>query len=67
MEQLSGIKTEQRNAGTVDIDRVSTIEMVRQMNAEDKKVAAAVETALPRIAEAIDLIYRQMCRGGRLV
>lgn len=67
MEQLSGIKTEQRNAGTVDIDRVSTIEMVRLMNAEDKKVAAAVETALPRIAEAIDLIYRQMCRGGRLV
>ena len=54
MEQISKIKTEQRNAGTVDIDRVSTSEMVRLMNAEDKKVATAVEKVLPRIAEAID-------------
>lgn len=67
MEQISKIKTEQRNANTVDIDRVSTSEMVRLMNAEDKKVAAAVEKVLPRIAEAIDMIYRQMCRGGRLI
>ena len=67
MEQISKIKTEQRNADTVDIDRVSTSEMVRLMNAEDKKVATAVEKVLPRIAEAIDLIYRQMCLGGRLI
>lgn len=67
MEQISRIKTEQRNASTVDIDRVSTFELVQLMNAEDKKVAMAVETVLPRIAEAIDLIYRQMCQGGRLV
>lgn len=67
MEQISKIKTEQRNADTVDIDRVDTLELVQLMNAEDKKVAMAVEKVLPRIAEAIDLIYRQMCRGGRLV
>lgn len=67
MEQISGIKTEQRNANTVDIDRVSTFELVQLMNAEDKKVALAVEAVLPRIAEAINLIYRQMCQGGRLV
>lgn len=67
MEQIAKIKTEQRNANTVDIDRVSTYELVRLMNAEDKKVAAAVEKELPRIAEAIDVIYRQMCRGGRLI
>ena len=42
MEQISKIKTEQRNAGTVDIDRVSTLELVRLMNAEDQKVAVAV-------------------------
>lgn len=67
MEQISGIKTEQRNVNTVDIDRVGTLEMVRLMNAEDKKVAEAVEAVLPEIAEAVDLIYRQMCQGGRLV
>ena len=47
MEQISKIKTEQRNAGTVDIDRVSTLELVRLMNAEDQKVAVAVEQVLP--------------------
>ena len=67
MEQISKIKTEQRNAGTVDIDRVSTLELVRLMNAEDQKVAVAVEQVLPKIAEAVDLIYRQMCQGGRLI
>ena len=67
MEQISKIKTEQRNANTVDIDRVSTAELVRLMNDEDKKVALAVEQVLPQIAKAIDVIYRQMCRGGRLV
>lgn len=67
MEQIAKIKTEQRNANTVDIDRVSTYELVRLMNAEDKKVALAVEKELPRITEAIDMIYRQMCRGGRLI
>lgn len=67
MEQIAKIKTEQRNADTIDIDRVSTMEMVRRINAEDKKVAAAVEQVLPQIAEAIDLICRQMERGGRLV
>mgnify|MGYP001637999401 CR=1 FL=1 len=67
MEQIAKIKTEQRNADTIDIDRVSTMEMVRRINAEDKKVATAVEQVLPQIAEAIDLICRQMERGGRLV
>ena len=67
MEQIDSIKTEQRNPGTLDIDRVSTLELVQLMNREDKKVAEAVEKVLPRIAQAIDLIARQMSRGGRLV
>lgn len=67
MEQISKIKTEQRNINTVEIDRVSTGEIVRLMNAEDKKVAVAVEQVLPQIGKAVDLIYRQMCLGGRLI
>ena len=67
MEKLESIKTEQRNPNTLDIDRVSTQELVRLMNAEDKKVAEAVEKVLPQIAEAIDLIARQLSIGGRLI
>ena len=61
------IKTEDRNAATAHIDAVSTLEMVRLINAEDKKVALAVEAVLEPIAAAVDLIAAQLSLGGRLV
>ncbi len=59
--------TETRNPATTEIDTASTLEMVRMMNAEDAKVAAAVATALPQIADAIDRIAARMQDGGRLI
>ena len=59
---LKTLTTESRNENTMDIDQVSTLEMVKKINNEDKKVAEAVEKELPKIAEAIDL-YR--CRNFR--
>jgi len=58
--------TEQENPQTSDIDRVSTLEAVRLINAEDKKVAVAVEKVLPEIAAAIDRIVERLKSGGRL-
>jgi N-acetylmuramic acid 6-phosphate etherase len=52
--------TESRNPATLNIDTVSTREMVALINAEDHKVADAVERALPQIAEAIDRIAARM-------
>ncbi len=65
--QISNRITESRNPATMHIDTVSTLEMVRLMNAEDAKVAAAVEAELPAIAEAIDRIAARMQTGGRLI
>jgi N-acetylmuramic acid 6-phosphate etherase len=59
--------TEARNPATTEIDTASTLELVRIMNAEDAKVAAAVATALPEIADAIDRIATRMRDGGRLI
>lgn len=59
--------TEARNPTTVDIDIVPTLEMVRMINAEDQRVAAAVAEELPRIAAAIDAIAARMQTGGRLI
>lgn len=64
---LSNLTTESRNKNTLDIDKVSTIEMVRKINNEDKKVAEAVEKELPQIAEAIDGIVDRIHKGGRLI
>ena len=44
---LGSLTTESRNQNTLDIDRVSTIEMVKKINNEDKKVADAIEKELP--------------------
>ncbi len=62
-----GKTTEARNPATRDIDVVSTLEMVRLINAEDRRVPEAVGTQLPQIAEAIDAIAARMAQGGRLV
>ncbi|HQI83274.1 MAG TPA: N-acetylmuramic acid 6-phosphate etherase [Anaerolineae bacterium] len=61
------LTTESRNPATQNIDTVPTLEMVRLMNAEDAKVAAAVAAELPAIAEAIDRIAERMQVGGRLI
>lgn len=63
---MSEIITEYRNENTKDIDLLSTIDMVKKMNEEDKLVALAVEDETEHIAEAIDLIAKQFLKGGRL-
>lgn len=65
--EWSSIKTEERNQRTERIDRLSTLEMVRLINDEDKKTALAVEREAERIAAAIDLIAARLQEGGRLV
>ena len=59
-------KTEQRLAASKNLDRMSSLEIVRLMNREDRKVAAAVGRTLPQIARAIDAIVAAMREGGRL-
>lgn len=64
---LSELETEAVNPATANLDRLSALELVRVLNAEDAKVAGAVATEAPRIAEAIEAIAAQLRRGGRLI
>jgi len=59
--------TEETNSKTRDIDRSSTLEIVRLINEEDKTVAEAVSRVLDRVAEAVDLIVERLASGGRLI
>lgn len=63
---LGHLLTEQRNPATMEIDTLSTIEMCRVINEQDREVAVAAGRALPRIAEAIDAIVSALGAGGRL-
>ncbi len=58
--------TEHRNPASAHIDRLSTEEMLRVINAEDRIVAEAVKREIPRIALAVDAIVNAMRHGGRL-
>jgi N-acetylmuramic acid 6-phosphate etherase len=58
--------TEQENPQTTEIDRVSTLDAVRLINAEDKNVADAVEQVLPEVAAVIDRVVERLQNGGRL-
>ena len=64
--KFAELTTEQRNSASANIDKVSTLEMVKIINDEDKKIAEAVEKVLPEIARAIDLISEKISGGGRL-
>ena len=66
MASIDTLITETNNPATAGISGCSTLEMVRLINQEDKKVAQAVERELPHIAEAIDEAAARLARGGRL-
>ena len=59
--------TEQQNRVSAELDTKSALEIARIINAEDHRVAGAVEKALPQIARAIDAIALAIRNGGRLI
>jgi N-acetylmuramic acid 6-phosphate etherase len=54
------------NPRTVDIDLLSTEDVLRKINAEDQLVAMAVEKAVPQIAVVVDAIKKAFENGHRL-
>jgi len=61
------LQTEQRNPRTRGIDLRPTREILGAMNGEDARVARAVRRAIPKIAQAVDVIAAALQRGGRLI
>ncbi len=67
MADITKLTTETNNEATKNIDLLSTREMVRLINEEDKKVAYAIEKELDNVAKAIDLITENFKKGGRII
>ncbi len=66
-EEISSLKTEQRNAASMSIDTASVAEILRIINEEDKTVPSAVEKEIPYIEKAVELIVTSFKSGGRLI
>ncbi|HVT30067.1 MAG TPA: N-acetylmuramic acid 6-phosphate etherase [Lacipirellulaceae bacterium] len=64
---LEHLTTEARNPASEDLDGLTALEIVRLINSEDAKIAAAVAEQADAIAQAIDVIADRIGHGGRLV
>jgi N-acetylmuramic acid 6-phosphate etherase len=65
--ELSSLVTESRHPETDDIDIMTTEEIVRLINREDKKIAEAVGKEIEYIVKAADIIAESFRNGGRLI
>lgn len=64
--ELSRLVTEQRNPRSRRLDRLTTTQTLKLMNAEDRRVPIAVGREIPKIARAVDLMVERLERGGRI-
>ncbi len=65
--EISHLVTEMRNAASQEIDNLSTTEMLKVINNEDKTVAYAVEKTIDEISIVVDEIAKAFAQGGRLI
>ncbi|WP_409306510.1 N-acetylmuramic acid 6-phosphate etherase [Pectobacterium sp. B1J-3] len=64
---LGTLVSETRNPATMDLDTLSTLDMMKVFNQEDQKVPEAIRRVLPEIADAVDLATEALKSGGRLI
>lgn len=64
---LEKLDTEASTTERGDLDLLGTAELVRRMNAEDRRVPQAVAERAGEIAAAVDGITERFRRGGRLI
>ena len=64
---LESLVTESVNLDTLNIDKLSTMDILKTINNEDKKVASAVEKEIPKIEMAIEKITEAFKNNGRLI
>jgi N-acetylmuramic acid 6-phosphate etherase len=59
--------TERRHPGSIDLDRMSTRQILELMHAEDRAAAEAVGAALDQVERAAALVLGRLRDGGRLL
>ncbi|MDD4124783.1 MAG: N-acetylmuramic acid 6-phosphate etherase [Eubacteriales bacterium] len=67
MENYSFFKTESLLEASINIDKMTPLEIAKIINDQDKTVAYAVEKALPEIAEGIELAAKCLKNNGRIL
>ncbi|WP_436856757.1 N-acetylmuramic acid 6-phosphate etherase [Citrobacter tructae] len=64
---LGALVSETRNPQTMDLDALSTLELVHRFNQQDTLVAEAVKATLSDVARAVDAAAEALKSGGRII
>ncbi|WP_040214669.1 N-acetylmuramic acid 6-phosphate etherase [Clostridium polynesiense] len=65
--ELKKLETEQINQNTINIDTLSTLDIVNLINSEDEKIPAEIKKCNIEIQTLIDEIVERIKTGGRLI
>lgn len=65
-DDISHLVTESRNPKTMNLDDMSTLEILQCMNEEDMLVPQRVREVLPQIEQAVNHIVEALKKGGKL-
>jgi N-acetylmuramic acid 6-phosphate etherase len=66
-DTLESFTTEKRNSASMDIDTKDSLEILKIINDQDKKIPFAVEKVIPAIAALVDDVVDSFRKGGKLV
>ena len=67
MIDLSHMTTETRNKTTMGLSKMTSLEIISEMNREDSNVPKAIHEVLPVIAEVVDWCVASLKQGGRII
>ena len=63
---LEGLSTETRNPKTMNLDEMTSLEIVKAMNIEDSKVPFVISKLLPEISKVVDIAAEALKNKGRI-
>ncbi|WP_394175866.1 N-acetylmuramic acid 6-phosphate etherase [Thalassotalea litorea] len=67
LAQLNSMVSEERNPNTMQVDLMTSREILERLNEEDAYVAVAVQRCISPISDAVEMIVNAFSKGGRLV
>jgi N-acetylmuramic acid 6-phosphate etherase len=67
ISELEHLVSEERNPNTMEIDLLTTDEVLRAINREDRSVPDAVGKVIAEIGRAVDRIVAAFGKGRRLI
>ena len=65
--EFKRLLTEERNDRTMDLDVLSTADLVKRIQDEDLEIAQRVSEVVPQIAQAVDIAAEKLSKGGRMI